>query len=71
MSAKSQALKDIKEYLTPIADSDMVARKQASKRWLPYANIYTYDAMRDSYELRISHITNPFINLVSLTASKI
>ena len=54
MSAREQAFKDIKEYLTPIALSEDLRRKQDSAKWLPYADLYTYDYDR-GYSMKISH----------------
>jgi hypothetical protein len=68
MSARTQALKDIQDYLTPKAVADKQRRRLESARWLPYANTYTYDSLpEDNFELRLSHITDPNINLVKLS----
>jgi len=67
MSAKKQALKDIQAYLTPKAIADKKRRRLESAKWLPYANTYTYNSLpEDSFEIRVSHITDPNINLVKL-----
>ena len=57
MSAREQAFKDIKLELDTLANSEHIERKLEGKRWLPYADCYSY-ADCTYFAMRITHLIN-------------